>query len=256
MTTAIQNNCTDRIHEEITSVVKEPKQNQLLTIMQMMEPQMSNAPASSASRYHHAYAGGLATHIWETYNIAMSLVDGLVENSLAYTNSNNYMSTSFFIGDEEFEMLHCLDKESVLTVSILHDIHKVMDPQDLPQYEPNILKSGAVSDKIPYKVNKDCFAYKCLSPEEQEVDQPLRSLAWLFQNDMLEIKNGGVKSLALIAAKVPALLNELTPYEIDAIRYHGGAYETSKFELAGNENPLTVLFHCADMLSSRFGATR
>lgn len=257
MTTVTENTCTDRIYEEITSAVSsDAKQNGLLALLQIMENQLNTAPASSAARYHHAYSGGLVAHIWETYNIAMSLVDGLVENSLAYTNSNNYLGTSFSIGDEEFETLHCLDRESVLTVSILHDIHKVMDAQDLPQYEANILKSGAVSDKIPYKVNKDCFAYKCLSSEEHDVDAPLRSLAWLFQNNMLEIKNGGVRSLALLAARAPSLLQELTPYEIDAIRYHGGAYETSKFELAGNENPLTILFHCADMLSSRFGATR
>ena len=262
MTTVTENTCTDRIYEEITSAVKsDAKQNGLLTLLQFMENQLNTAPASSAARYHHAYSGGLVAHIWETYNIAMGLVDGLIDSNLAYTNSDNHMNTSFFIGDEEFEMLHCLDRESVLTVSILHDIHKVMDAQDLPQYEANILKSGAVSDKIPYKVNKDCFAYKCLSSHvddiaEHDVDAPLRSLAWLFQNNMLELKNGGVRSLALLAARAPSLLPELTPYEIDAVRYHGGAYETSKFELAGNENPLTILFHCADMLSSRFGATR
>jgi hypothetical protein len=142
-------------------------------------------------------------------------------------------------------------------VSILHDIHKCADSQGNPQYETNILKSGAVSEKIPYKVNKDCFAFKEVAALNTVGGEPNteveKSLKWLLQNDKIKISNGGCKSLALIAGHAPDLLDDLTPYELDAIEYHGGAYETHRFELAGKENPLMVIFHAADMLSSRFG---
>lgn len=216
---------------------------------------LREAPASSRAQYHHCYEGGLAAHIVEVYELAVGIAEGVVENNLASLDSANLVD-SFAIGDDEFSMFHAISKEQIAMVSILHDIHKVCDVQDLPQYEANILKSGSVSDKVPYKLNKDCFAYKCFSPDDHPVSEPMRSIAWLFQNNKLEIKNGGIRSLALIAAKTPELLEVMTPYEMDAIQYHGGAYETSKFELAGKENPLTIIIHAADMLSSRFGKTR
>ena len=217
---------------------------------------LDTPPASSKVSYHHCYPGGLASHIVEVYGIAKSLLDGLVETgNLACTDGSALLSDTFEIGGESFSTFHCLSYESILMVAILHDIHKCMDLQGHPQYEANILKSGAVSEKIPYKVNKDCFAYK----DVMELDvtaETARSLNWLLHNDKLKIKNGGCKSLALIAGASPELLQYLTPYELDAIEYHGGAYETNRFELAGKENPLMVIFHAADMLSSRFGKNK
>ena len=248
---------TDNIINSINDVFESgSRKEHLLQFLNKVKVGLDEAPASSSHQYHHAYRGGLAAHIIEVYGVLKALGDGLVEHSLCYTNSDNKLTEEFTMGEDSYSMLHCLTNDSYLMVSILHDIHKVCDSQDQVQYEPNILKSGSQSDKVPYKLNKECYSYNCLSPEDHEQHEPLRSLAWLFQNKKVEIKNGGVRSLALIAAKHPALIDELTPYEMDAIEFHGGAYETSKFTLAGKENPLMLLMHCADMLSSRFGKTR
>ena len=45
---------------------------------------------------------------------------------------------------------------------------------------------------------------------------------------------------------------KLNDSEKFAIIYHGGAYETSRFELAGKEDMLQIITHAADMLSSRY----
>jgi hypothetical protein len=225
------------------------------------ELDLDNPPASSKLSYHHCYPGGLAAHIVEVYGIAKSLVDGLVETgNLSCTDGSSPLSDTFEIDEESFSTFHCLSYESLLMVAILHDIHKCVDLQGHPQYEANILKSGSVSEKIPYKVNKNCFAYKDIMELDVGGGEPdaeaARSLNWLLYNDKIKIKNGGCKSLALIAGDSPELLSYLTPYELDAIEYHGGAYETHRFELAGKENPLMIIFHAADMLSSRFGKSK
>ena len=55
-----------------------------------------------------------------------------------------------------------------------------------------------------------------------------------------------------IQAFGPEVFAKLTEAEIYAIIYHGGAYETSHYELAGKENSLQIIIHAADMLSSRY----
>ena len=227
-------------------VGEEYRRTPLLTFLGNIESELISAPASSKLAYHHAYSGGLLQHILETFEYCCNISEKVVP----------LLRDRFVIGADDFHTELCVDKESILFVSILHDIHKVVDYSGRPQYENNILKSGAQSEKIPYKVNKDCFSFRDIGQSmEGYNDSGAMALSWLISNDKLGVKNGGLKSLALLAEAAPDLLATLTPYELDAIEFHGGAYETSKFELAGTENPLTILFHCADMLSSRHGTS-
>jgi len=62
---------------------------------------------------------------------------------------------------------------------------------------------------------------------------------------------GGIQSLALIYALAPELFAVLSEDVKYAIRFHDGVYSHNKFELAGKETPLMIVFHAADMLSSR-----
>ena len=77
-----------------------------------------------------------------------------------------------------------------------------------------------------------------------------KGLVWYLKNEFA-VKNGGVKSLMLIASEAPDLFSELSDSELNAIKYHGGAYETSKFELQGREDPQMIVMLAADLLSSR-----
>ena len=126
-----------------------------------------------------------------------------------------------------------------------------------PQYVDNILKSGSVSEAIPYKTNEEYYDWeesKLVTDLEAspylESNGECKGLLWYLKNEFA-VKNGGIKSLMLIASEAPSLFDELTESEINAIKYHGGAYETSKFELQGKEDSLMIIMHAADMLSSR-----
>ncbi len=188
------------------------------------------APASSKVAFHHAYSGGLLQHISEVINTMEAINNGVPQ-------------------------LSSLTLDSMRTVAILHDIHKARDIVGNPQYVENILKNGSVSEKVPYKTNESYFnwsTYDLLHDiQTNVVDSPAtRGLRW-FLTHSAEIKNTGVKSLILIAAQAPELMATLSESESNAIRYHGGAYETSKYELQGKEDELLILLHAADMLSSR-----
>jgi len=233
--------------EKLNTLVSEyvtagPRREHLLSFIETIGEKLEQAPASSKVSFHHAYDGGLLLHIVETFHIAKDMVTPVSES----------LNDTFSIGEDEYHTSACVDAESLLIVSILHDCHKACDALGSPQYEPNMLKSGSQSTAIPYKVNKECFSFTF--PYDGP-DSHVSSLSWLLENNKMKISNGGVKSLALIAGLSPVLFSLLTPYEKDAIEFHGGAYETSKYELSGTENPLTIIFHCADMLSSRHGKT-
>jgi len=240
--------------------VEEPLALELSSFIEDISALLVAAPASSKIAYHHAYPGGLVKHILEVFSIAKALADGLIEYHFALTEGCAFVDKCTVADREHHIWPGVINDGNILTVAILHDIHKVMDAATNEQYQENILKSGAVSEKIPYKINKECFAFTELKERLTTAGKPGggsgRALNWLFENKKLSIKNGGLKSLALLAGIAPNLLEHLSDIEKEAIEFHGGAYETSKFELAGTENPLTIIFHCADMLSSRFGATK
>ena len=63
--------------------------------------------------------------------------------------------------------------------------------------------------------------------------------------------SGHLSLMTLINYSLP-LYEALTDDERHAIIYHGGAYETSRYELAGKETMLQLILHTVDMLSSRY----
>jgi 23S rRNA maturation-related 3'-5' exoribonuclease YhaM len=109
-----------------------------------------------------------------------------------------------------------LPEESIIIASLLHDLGKMGDfGKEL--YIPNYLKSGKISDAKPYMQN----------PELLKVDHEIRSVS--------------------IASKYI----ELTEDEYFAILHHNGLYSNLKYNIQGNETPLYLIIHTADMWASR-----
>ena len=105
---------------------------------------------------------------------------------------------------------------SVTIAALLHDLGKCGD-YGKQMYIPNMLKSGKLSTAKPYKRNPDLLP----------IDHATRSI------------------------KLAALFIDLTEDEEFAIRYHDGLYETSNYGVKGNETPLYMILHFADLWSSR-----
>ena len=112
-------------------------------------------------------------------------------------------------------------KDSVTIAAALHDLGK-MGQFDKPEYVDNVLASGKKSDAKPYKRN----------PELLNVPHEIRSVA------------------------IAAMFIDLTEEEQHAILYHNGLYGPLKYEIQGNETPLYMLIHWADMWASRVVETK
>jgi len=183
------------------------------------------APASSKLSYHHAWEGGLIGHIME-----------MIGFGLPYTYDMNLKHLK-------------INTQELVTVCVLHDICKVGDSSGNPFYVPNILKSGKVSDKIPFEIEKLARLHCDLADDRlQTGDSEVQYLFNRFCKNNLE---HGEMSLALVYTLAPELYDSLTPDEHQAVEFHDGAYGKAKYSLGGKECPLQIVAHCIDMLSSR-----
>lgn len=149
------------------------------------------APCSTQN--HLCKEGGLAEHSLNVYDFMWELAQGW---------------------NKIFVDCTC---DSLAIASLLHDLGKA-SYRGKPNYIPNILKSGKVSESKPYETNKD-----------------------------LLIADHAYKS-CMIASK----FIELTEEEEFAILYHNGLYVPSGRDIQGKERPLQLLLHFSDMWCSRF----
>lgn len=106
--------------------------------------------------------------------------------------------------------------ESIVIVGLFHDLGKA-GYFGKPNYVENILKSGKRSDAKPFETNKELLNI----PHE-------------------------VSSIHILSQFI-----ELTEEETFAILYHNGLYTPIGYGLKGNEMPLQMLLHFADLWSSR-----
>jgi 23S rRNA maturation-related 3'-5' exoribonuclease YhaM len=107
-------------------------------------------------------------------------------------------------------------RDSVIIAAALHDLGKCGD-YGKQMYVENILKTGKRSEAKPYKRN----------PALLPIDHATRSI------------------------KLATLFIDLTEDEEFAIRFHDGLYETANYGVKGNETPLYLILHYADLWSSR-----
>lgn len=115
---------------------------------------------------------------------------------------------------------------SIIICALLHDLGKCGD-FGKPGYVPNMIKSRkkdengeyqlVQSEAKPFEVNKDLIP----------VDHEIRSV------------------------KIASKFIELTEEEELAILWHNGLYGNFRYQIQGNETPLYLLLHFADMMASR-----
>lgn len=155
-------------------------------IEELEEGGFFEAPCST--QYHLSKEGGLLEHSLNVEKIAVSLAE-----SLNYENIN-----------------------SVKIVSLLHDVGK-MGQFGKPNYIPNILASGKISDKKPFLTNGELISI----PHE-------------------------IRSIQIIGKYL-----DLSEDENFAIIQHNGMYGDLKYGLAGKETQLQMILHWSDMWASR-----
>lgn len=141
----------------------------------------------------------------------LSKEGGLLEHTVNVMKLAEKMGVSM-LGGTEYNKIH----NSVMIAAALHDLGKC-GQFGKPEYVDNILASGKVSDAKPYKRN----------PELLNVPHEIRSVA------------------------IASMFIDLTEEEQHAILYHNGLYGPLKYEIQGNETPLYMLIHFADMWASR-----
>lgn len=109
-----------------------------------------------------------------------------------------------------------LPVDSIVICGLFHDLGKA-EYYNKMNYVENILKSGKQSTAKPFKTNKD----KLNIPHE-------------------------MASIHILSKFI-----ELTEDETFAILYHNGLYTPTGYTLKGNERPLQMIIHFADMWASR-----
>lgn len=197
----------------------------------LVHDRLLKAPASTAERFHHAWEGGLMEHILDVYEIA------------DYTASG--------VGKWKSSVL----KWELLLVALIHDLHKIGDSSGVDNFIPNILKSGKRSDAIPYISNPEVNAFHSriagLSSAPDDGERMQEQGAHILMT-CLDLLPEGEISLSLVRAISPVLFALLSDDVKFAVRHHDGMYGRAKSELmGGKETPLMVVFHYADMVSSR-----
>lgn len=136
------------------------------------------------------------------------------ENGLL-EHSVNVTKLMFKIADS----LDCFEEEmkgSIVICGLFHDLGKA-NYYNKPNYVENVLKSGKQSAAKPYKTNKELLNI----PHE-------------------------ISSIHILSKFI-----KLTEEETFAILYHNGLYTSVGYGLRGNERPLQMILHFADMWSSR-----
>lgn len=175
----------------VRSLLKTKREGVEDLIQYMEDCGFFEAPCSGG--YHLACKGGLAAHTRNVMTIAEKI------------------SVSLFGGAGYEE-----HRNSTIISAILHDLGKI-GQFGKPEYVPNILASGKISDAKPYQKNKELL----------NVPHEVRSVA------------------------IAQMFIDLTEEEQHAILYHNGLYGPLKYEIQGNETPLHMIIHFADMWASR-----
>lgn len=116
----------------------------------------------------------------------------------------------------EDRLEHGASRESIILTGLFHDLGKAGD-YGKANYIENILKSGKRSEAKPFERNKALLNI----PHE-------------------------VASVAILNRYIA-----LTEEEAFAILYHNGLYTSIGYGLKGNEKPLQMLLHFADLWASR-----
>ena len=121
----------NQLEKRITEGCSPERATLLLQLVNLLGASLETAPASTSVSRHHAWQGGLLSHIHQMLDL-IEIVD--------------------------IESLS-VKKESLITGILLHDIAKTVDASGIPYYVPNVLKNGKVSEAKPWEINKDSLGF-------------------------------------------------------------------------------------------------
>ena len=146
---------------------------------------------------------------------------GLAQHSMNVLDLMDDLYNSEYLDEDAM-----IPSDSIIICALLHDLGKCGD-FGKPGYVPNMIKSRkkdengeyplVQSEAKPFEVNKDLIP----------VDHEIRSV------------------------KIASKFIELTEEEELAILWHNGLYGNFRYQIQGNETPLYLLLHFADMWASR-----
>lgn len=209
------------------------------------------AKLRSISSTPAAYPGGWLDHVEDVLQNALRVAGGYAQGT---TNPGS--------GAETWTLKngHRVNALEICAVAILHDFYKVCDPWLLPNYIPAMVKSSSKagaplvqSTAQPFKVNPDAYSpARVFGPPltRMTMGTEAERFSRTLLSHTLPRAAGGEKSLAVIAALDPDLHAALPPQVVNAILYHDGLYGPAA-QVMGNETPLLIIMHFADMMSSR-----
>ena len=216
------------IEKNVEPFAREDLKEELISFLRSndIRTKFEMSPGSTSKQYHHAYQGGLIVHCDQLFQIAKNFWTSIADK------------------------VDCTLGE-ILTVATLHDFNKVADASGRPKYVDNFLKSGSQSEAKPFKISDEYGVWNHTATDPDNLGDP-RALEYFLHH--AKLSPSGRESIMTIQSFGPELMSKLNEAEVFAIIYHGGAYETSKYELSGKENSLQIIIHAADMLSSRYDA--
>ena len=212
-------------------------------------------PASCKLSNHGCFHGGLIAHIYDLVMVANSASQCIHEIGdpgvrVEYMELNEEKGRG---RDSIDEALYSVTRESIITVALIHDLNKIKDFSGNSHYLPNIKKDGSLSRSSPYSVNPEYDIFKTtLNSLEKMKGGHAESVLFSEESfNPLDGINTGVISLALAEHVSPGIVKSLSPYERQAIVFHGGIYEGfSQKGYRNKESPLALLIHFSDMLCS------
>ena len=208
----------------------------------------SNAPASTRKSFHGAFDGGLILHTELVLSTMKMAWEGIKGNFITDISGLNVFHPVMDDDDaaEKAQLANQVTAEAIVTVALLHDLDKIHDRFGNAKYVPNVLKSGKASDSVKYKINEEYNPFR-------DVRGVSPSLDVILNNVKLQVPSGAV-SLGVAEFISPSINAQLTDHEKQAIVFHAGLYEKGdKTGFMGNEHPLSILIHFADMMASRIG---
>jgi 23S rRNA maturation-related 3'-5' exoribonuclease YhaM len=179
------------IKSQIIELLKSTDRPGIDTLIEHME-EIGYFTSPCSGGFHLCKEGGLAEHSLNVYNFMNEIWTG-----------NKYRQN--------------ITQNEVIISALLHDLGKA-SYRNKPNYVPNILKSGKVSESKPFETN----------------------------TDRLYIAH------EIVSLQIASKYIELTEEEEFAILYHNGLYVASGRDINGKERPLQQLLHFSDMWCSRF----
>jgi hypothetical protein len=108
--------------------VERPEFIDLMVKIKNEIPEYFLAPASSKSRYHNSFYGGLLLHSLNVAEVGLVFQKSLFQN---------------------------VKVSSIVICGLLHDLGKAQTISKKPYYQPNILKSGKQSEAEPFERGED-----------------------------------------------------------------------------------------------------